>query len=135
MKVYTCWSGSYSDRGMGQIFSTKEKAEKYLAIMKNITSFEDWDDNPIEYEVDKVDIKEPDGVVFSVWKSEGHDWDTYSCDDEDKELEKLYMINNCWSNEKSYPQYKIKVKYNTIEVMKKAAIDKAISLYARDIGI
>lgn len=51
MTVWTVWSGSYSDRGMAGVFSTKEKAEAYIQVAKHFYS--ELDDEPIEYVLDE----------------------------------------------------------------------------------
>lgn len=64
MTVWTVWSGSYSDRGMDGIFSTKEKAEEYIAVAKHFDS--DLDDEPIEYVLDKPEnVTERQCIRFS----------------------------------------------------------------------
>lgn len=58
MKLYTVWSGEYSDRGMHAIFQSKEKAEKYVEVHDKLNgSFYD-NHYIIEYELedDKFDI-------------------------------------------------------------------------------
>ena len=56
MKLYTVWSGEYSDRGMHAIFQSKEKAEKYRDVHSKLCEFEDFYIVEYELEDDKFDI-------------------------------------------------------------------------------
>jgi hypothetical protein len=129
MKVYTCWSGSYSDRGMEAVFSTKDKAEKYLSLRKNTAEiYDDVDDKPIEWEVDKKEIEVSEYIIICAWK------DTF-----DKEW--IVSIDMTYEGElesnisEDGYMYYVKVKYNDKAIMEKSAIDKVMTLYARDCGL
>lgn len=53
MKVWVVEEGSYSDRGISAIFSTKEKAEKYIDMMKKYGyNYDDIHDEPEEWDLD-----------------------------------------------------------------------------------
>lgn len=57
MKLYTVWSGEYSDRGMHAIFKSKEKAEKYMEVHDKINGgYDDYYIIDYELEDDKFDI-------------------------------------------------------------------------------
>jgi hypothetical protein len=129
MKVYTCWSGTYSDRGIDAIFSTEQKAKKYLKIRKLLARvYDDIDDKPIILEVDNLEISIPEYVIFQAWREDDGKWQLSVEQGSDEKLDtKIY--------EDGFIYY-IKVKYNKKrEVMEKAVIDKVMTLYARDIGI
>lgn len=49
MKLYTVWSGEYSDRGMHAIFQSKEKAEKYAEVHEKINGYDGF--YVIDYEL------------------------------------------------------------------------------------
>lgn len=42
MKVYTVWSGEYSDRGMHAVFLDKEKADKYAELQAEINPYDGY---------------------------------------------------------------------------------------------
>jgi len=129
MKVYTCWSGTYSDRGMDAVFSTEQKAKNYLKIRKLLARvYDDVDDKPIIWEIDKIEISIPEYVVFQAWLSGDGKWQLSVEQESDEKLDtKIY--------EDGFIYY-IKVKYNKKrEVMEKAVRDKVMTLYARDIGV
>jgi hypothetical protein len=53
LKVWVVEEGYYSDRGIGAIFSTREKAEKYIDVMKKYSyNYSDIHDKPEEYDLD-----------------------------------------------------------------------------------
>lgn len=56
MKLYTVWSGEYSDRGMHAIFKSEEKAKKYAEIHEQLDSFGSYYIIEYELEDDKFDI-------------------------------------------------------------------------------
>jgi len=56
MKVYTVWSGEYSDRGMYAVFLDKEKAEKYAEVYTKLDGYDDYWVVEYETEDDKFNI-------------------------------------------------------------------------------
>lgn len=53
LKVWVVEEGYYSDRGIGAIFSTEEKAKDYINIMKKHSySWSDVHDEPTEFDLD-----------------------------------------------------------------------------------
>ena len=126
MIVFAVFSGEYSDRGLDAIFSTKEKAEKYIEH-KKLFSSRGWcevDDSPTEYELDAA--MPPKNVWFRI------DGDSSEIEPHDgrwlPETEDGLIDNG----EEAY----VMVKYNdNIDVCKKAARDKIAARRARNIGI
>lgn len=57
MKVYIVTSGSYSDYGIHEVFSTEEEAKKYIDA---VGTDDDWEVE--EYEVDPTDWKDSRGI-------------------------------------------------------------------------
>lgn len=54
MKVYCVFRGEYSDRSLDAIFSTKRKAEAYIKRMQSVSSYDQVDDEPIEYKLNET---------------------------------------------------------------------------------
>jgi len=57
MKVYIVTSGSYSDYGIHEVFSTEDEAKKYIDA---VGTDDDWEVE--EYEVDPTDWKDSRGI-------------------------------------------------------------------------
>lgn len=120
MKVFTVWYGSYSGRELDGIFSTKEKADSYLERMKKCNEFGEYDDKPIEYDIDTQ--KPPERIKADVY----YDGNVFFLG-EPFEYEKEYITDqDCI----------VFINWNPDpEVMKQAARDKAHMLKARKAGI
>ena len=131
MKVYTCWAGQYSDRVMYAIFSTKKAAEEF--IRRNLATanrYDDYDNEPEEYEMDEV--RKYNDHVTCKWMNtdENLEWvmdmNSYDCG----ELHDTLIIKSKCN------YYYITVNFNyDRSVMEKAARDKLNMLLARDEGI
>lgn len=123
MIVYAVFSGSYSDRGLDAIFSTKDKAEAYILRRKTYGAlYDEVDDDPIEYELDEakgvevVYIEKTDGG-FEIYRDYG--W--YEQDGDVQEGSEGVII---------------KVKYNADpNVVMKAAQDKYYAWKAQKHGV
>ena len=63
MKIYVVTSGCYSDFHIDAMFSTREKAQKYI----DATKFDDWDEiNGItEYDIDSAPTEPPKSMNVS----------------------------------------------------------------------
>ena len=63
MKIYVVTSGCYSDFHIDAMFSTREKAQKYIDAAK----FDDWDEiNGItEYDIDSASTEPPKSMIVS----------------------------------------------------------------------
>ena len=122
MKIWTVWSGEYSDRRLLAVFSTYDKAEEFRKATA-IFEGDRIDSEPIEHEVDKI----PDSVsrfCINLDKDGNHvggsDW---SWQNEDVEVETEGMFH-------------IKVNFSlNPDVMLKAARDKLTAYKAREAGI
>ena len=69
MKVYLVESGSYSDRSAEAIFSSKEKAEEWIAKENGVREYDRFLGNPVEYELNETPAP-PEEFVFQVVNSE-----------------------------------------------------------------
>ncbi len=129
MKVYLVGHGEYSDRSISAIFSSLEKAKNYIAIEKKRQISYGWndvDDEPSEFGLDKIACLEK--VLFNAYQ----DNDKWICEISNKD----YNKDTIKKYKKKPIQYFVLVNFNFDEsVMKKAAMDKVMMLFAREEGI
>lgn len=122
MTVWTVWSGSYSDRGMAGVFSTKEKAEAYIQVAKHI--YFELDDEPIEYVLDEQ-LGEKERYCVRLEKGSGNimnpEWFVCDCGVDVEEQDDCYEVF-------------VNFQYD-YDRMVKAARDKLAEYKAREAGI
>lgn len=122
MTVWTVWKGYYSDQVMDAVFSTKEKAEQYIELMKHLDN--DYNDFPEEYVVDQPK-KENERVSIRITKSgevlHGYGLYFYAGKEEVEERKDHFIV---WVN----------FQYD-YDRMVKAARDKLAEYKAREAGI
>jgi hypothetical protein len=125
MKVYTAWRGSYSDRGMEAVFSTKESADEFLRI-KRLVEGEDWDDECIEWTVDDVQVAAPAKVNFMVsrWPTDKN-WKIYPSGEGTQEYCRIDKYSTFISVIVAFSEDSGR--------MRKSAMDRAMALYEREI--
>jgi len=63
MKIYIVTSGDYSDYGVDAVFSTKEKADAYVATARANGDFSCCVNNPDEWELDAIPLES----IKSMW--------------------------------------------------------------------
>lgn len=82
MKIYVVTSGCYSDFHINAMFSTREKAQKYIDVAK----FDDWDEiNGIdEWDVDSASTEPPKSMSVSGYFEED-ELDVINFDDDKEE--------------------------------------------------
>lgn len=125
MKVYTVWSGCYSDMDMIGVFSTRELAQEYIDYMQNIDN--DIHSEPEEHEVDEIKVAEKADFVINGPDEYFVDYaKIFDRDDFDIHLGTLFGEN----------YYRIGVNINkNKDVMIKAARDKLAMRKAREAGL
>ena len=92
MKIYVVTSGCYSDFHINAMFSTREKAQKYIDAAK----FDDWDDiNGIdEWDVDSASTEPPKSMNVSGYFEED-ELDVINFDDGEEEPWSFVVGDDC----------------------------------------
>lgn len=114
MKVFVVYTGEYSDRSIRGIFSTKEKAQEAIQVIKDTDKWDcDSVSDPIEYELDS--FLPPNEVVFVYDETKGT-WELgYG---------NLFIDGSGFYYDEEDKHYYVSVNYNpNKEVMLKAARD------------
>ena len=121
MKVYCVFRGEYSDRHLEAIFSTRRKAVEYIRRNRTVDNWYDpVDDEPIEYELDGA--KTYSFVMFGLYRN--------------KITQRKGFVEKYRDPFEQDGVLYVTVKYNPdLEVMKKAAIDRANQFQAGAEGL
>ena len=123
MTVYAVFSGEYSDRCLMGIFSTKENAQAFIDTAR--LSDHGIDDEPIEYELDK--LKPIDKIIVAI-DSDGKP----SIPDRFEVFYAYSDFDDMGVCDTTYGEYYVEVNYNPDrQVMYKSAFDKLASWKAR----
>ena len=120
MTVYAVFSGEYSDRCLMGIFSTKENAQAFIDTAR--LSDHGIDDEPIEYELDK--LKPIDTIILAI---------DVNGNPSIPEIFYAYSdFDDMGVCDTTYGEYYVEVNYNPDkQVMYKSAFDKLASWKAR----